>query len=215
VARRASRISSVPTRFMRHNSTKPAEPTKQPGSPQPQFSETIVREESFQRKDNRLAAMAHAKEKDLVVFKDLSVAQILAAKKSHEVSTVRKTDTVYSAIKKMNEMKVGALVVVEDDKPVGMISERDYLNKVILRGFSSKDITVNDIMTREIVTIPPHVTAGDCMEIMTERRFRHIPVVDEHSKMIGLISIGDLVKSVMDQQKETISYLKEYIERTY
>jgi len=184
------------------------------GGAVPPFSETAVHEEHHRHKDPRLAALKDA-EKDLVVFKDLFISQILANKKNQNVSTVHKTDTVYSAIKKMNEMKVGALVVTEDDKPVGMISERDYLNKVILRGYSSKDITVNDIMTHNIVTIPPTFTAGDCMNLMTKGRFRHIPVVDEKEKMIGIVSIGDLVKSVLDQQKETITFLREYIERTY
>jgi predicted transcriptional regulator len=96
-------------------------------------------------KDTRLDAMREAEKEDIKVFKDVSVQQILESKKNPAVATVHKTDTVYSAIKKMNAMKVGALVVVENDSPVGVISERDYLNKVILKGHSSKDITVSGI----------------------------------------------------------------------
>ena len=174
-------------------------------------------------KDTRLHAMkAAAKEADpresMVVFRDVSVQQILdhkAAGQVAAVATVSRGDTVYEAIKKMNAVRVGALVVIEDGSPVGMISERDYLNKVILRGFSSKEIKVNDIMTSDIVTVTSDVSAGDCMELMTQGRFRHIPVVDPANKMLGIVSIGDLVKTVLDQQKETINYLKEYIERTY
>jgi len=182
----------------------------------PAFSETVIREEPTLRpvKDHRVNALKEA-EKDLVVFKDISVAHILASKKRQEVATVSKTDTVYDAIKKMNEIKVGALVVVDNGIPVGMISERDYLNKVVLKGHSSKAITVNDIMTRDVVTILDSVTAGECMHMMTEGRFRHIPVVGADKKMIGIVSIGDMVKSVIDQQKETINYLRDYIERTY
>lgn len=142
------------------------------------------------KESHRLQTLQQAEDQEMVVFKDVSIQQILNAKPNQAVSSVSKTDTVYSAIKKMNEMKVGALVVAENNEPVGMISERDYLNKVILRGFSSKDITVNgivspiysnfssnvlpDIMTKEIVTIPPTVTAGDCMNLMTQGRFRRI-----------------------------------------
>lgn len=171
-------------------------------------------------KDSRLQAMKENKQDDnTLIFHDVSVKQILAIKQGYKanmpVSTVSKDDTVYEAVKRMNAARVGALVVLENNTPVGMISERDYLNKVVLRGFSSKQIKVADIMTSDIVTVTPEVSAGDCMELMTKGRFRHLPVVDKDDQMLGIVSIGDLVKTVLDQQKETINYLKEYIERTY
>jgi len=152
---------------------------------------------------------------DLVIFEDVSVRQILSNKPSNNVVTSSPNDTVYEAISKMAELKVGALVVTEAHKPIGIISERDYMTKIALKGLSSKKVHVKDIMTKNIRTISPDIGASECMKMMTNGRFRHIPVVDENQTMLGIISIGDLVKYVMDQQKDTIHYLKQYIERTY
>jgi len=153
---------------------------------------------------------------EVVIFQDVKVEHILANKATHVVVTVSPKETVYEAIKKMSDLKVGALVVTNnEDKPIGMISERDYMTKIALKGLSSKHAPVQDIMTVKVQTTSPKTGASECMKLMTNGRFRHIPVVDDKGKMIGIISIGDLVKYVMDQQKETIHYLKQYIERTY
>eukprot|EP01111_Echinosteliopsis_oligospora_P011849 TRINITY_DN39_c0_g1_i1.p1 TRINITY_DN39_c0_g1~~TRINITY_DN39_c0_g1_i1.p1 ORF type:complete len:214 (-),score=55.16 TRINITY_DN39_c0_g1_i1:151-792(-) len=155
-------------------------------------------------------------DEDLKVFKDASIQSILDSKQKIPITTVKKDETVYNAIKKMNSAKVGALAILNDNgEPIGMFSERDYLNKVILRGYSSKEIKVEDVMTTSVTTVQPTASAGECMDMMTQGRFRHIPVVDGNKKMIGIVSIGDLVKCVLDQQKETISFLQEYIGRTY
>jgi len=153
---------------------------------------------------------------DFVAFQDVSVYHILENKKVKDVVTASTDETVFEAIQKMAALKVGALVCVDKDRvPIGMISERDYMTKIILKGLSSKKTHVNDIMTKNIQTIGPSTTAAQCMKMMTEGRFRHIPVVDDAGKMVGIVSIGDLVKYVMDQQQETIRFLKQYIERTY
>jgi len=157
------------------------------------------------------------KEKKEDVLYDVQVGDIIAAKPDHRIVVVGADSTVFDAIKLMSDCKVGALVVADSvsKKPLGMISERDYLNKVVLKGLSSKSTQVRDIMTSDIVTTPSNVSASKCMDIMTKGRFRHIPVVDDKGGMIGLISIGDLVKHVLDQQAVTIRHLKSYIEGSY
>jgi CBS domain-containing protein len=110
----------------------------------------------------------------------------------------------------MADKNVGALPVVENDKLVGVISERDYTRKVILKGKSSKETRVEEIMTRELVIANPGDTVVDCMRVMTEKRVRHLPVT-EGAKMIGVLSIGDVVKWVISAQAATIDNLERYI----
>jgi len=138
-----------------------------------------------------------------------TVSGILAQKGSTVWSTAP-TAIVFDAIALMADKNVGALPVVENDKLVGVISERDYTRKVILKGKSSKETRVEEIMTRELVTANPGDTVVDCMRVMTEKRVRHLPVM-EGAKMIGVLSIGDVVKWVISAQTATIDNLERYI----
>jgi CBS domain-containing protein len=142
-----------------------------------------------------------------------SVGAILAHKGS-AVWSIAPDATVFDAIQLMADKNVGALPVVENGGLVGIISERDYTRKVILKGKSSKETPVKDIMTRELVTAQPGDSVTECMQAMTEKRVRHLPVV-EGAKMIGLISIGDLVRRIISAQTATIDNLEKYITGDY
>lgn len=117
---------------------------------------------------------------------------------------------VIDAIRQMAEKNVGALVVIKGSELVGIVSERDYARKVILKDRSSRDTPVADIMTASVVTVAPDATVDECMRLCTDSRFRHLPVVDA-GRVIGMVSIGDLVKAVISEQKETINQLESYI----
>jgi CBS domain-containing protein len=119
---------------------------------------------------------------------------------------------VIDALKLMADKDIGALVVVDNGKLVGILSERDYARKVILHGKSSHDIPVREIMTDKVLTIQPSQTVEECMALMTGRRVRHLPVTDGE-RLIGLLSIGDLVKEVIADQEQTIKQLESYIHR--
>lgn len=118
--------------------------------------------------------------------------------------------TVFEALEAMARHDVGALVVTEDERLVGIFSERDYARKVILRGKASRDVPVRDVMTTEVVTVAPERTVADCMALMTERRIRHLPVL-EGEALLGIVSIGDVVKAVMEEQRFLIEQLENYI----
>lgn len=139
----------------------------------------------------------------------LRVKHLLAGKGS-EVWTVGPDDPVIEAIRTMADKHVGALPVVQGKELVGIVSERDYARKVILLGRSSSDTPVSQIMTTEVVTVTPDETVHRCMELVTERRIRHLPVV-EKGVLSGIISIGDLVKAVIEEQQQTIDHLERYI----
>jgi CBS domain-containing protein len=130
--------------------------------------------------------------------------------KGSSVYGVRPDDTVLAALGVMAEHDIGAVVVLEGAKLAGILTERDYARKVALVGRASKDSPVRAIMTAEVVCVPPTLTVEDCMALMTERRVRHLPVV-ESGQVIGLVSIGDLVKATIDEQEFTINQLKNYI----
>ena len=134
----------------------------------------------------------------------------LLAFKPKSVWTVGPETPVLEAIQVMADKHIGALPVMRDDELIGIVSERDYARKVILLGRSSSDTPVWQIMTSDVVTVSHDEAVHRCMEIMTERRIRHLPVM-EKGKLIGIISIGDLVKAVIDEQQQTITQLERYI----
>ena len=140
------------------------------------------------------------------------VSQLLAGK-GHDVWSVAPDTTVFDALQLMADRKVGALLVLEEGSLVGVFSERDYARKVILKGKSSKDTPVRDIMSLRIVSVRPDQSIEECMSLMTEKRVRHLPVMDSE-KLIGIISIGDAVKAVIAEQEEVIEQLEQYIAGT-
>ena len=130
--------------------------------------------------------------------------------KGHEIWSVSPDGTVYDAIKLMADKNLGALVVLEGDQMKGIVSERDYARKVILRGKSSKETLVEEIMSTDVVTIRPEQSINECMTLMTNKRIRHLPVL-ENEKLVGMISIGDVVKAIISEQEFTIKQLENYI----
>jgi CBS domain-containing protein len=134
--------------------------------------------------------------------------------KGVRVHTVTPTATVLEALKEMARHEIGALVVLEGPSLAGIISERDYARKVTLIGKSSHDTTVNEIMSRPAMAVTPDHTVSECLEMMTDRRLRHLPVL-ENDHLVGLVSIGDLVKSVMSEQEERIEQFERYIRGAY
>lgn len=138
-----------------------------------------------------------------------SLKQLLSAKGS-QVFSIRPDAKVIEALQLMAQKDVGALVVLEGEKLVGVLSERDYARKVILHGRSSQDVMVRDIMTSGVFTVEPSATVEECMALVTRKRIRHLPVV-EHDALIGVVSIGDLVKEMIAEQEETIKQLESYI----
>ena len=131
--------------------------------------------------------------------------------KGNQVYSIAPDQTVYEAIAKMDELDIGALVVLTDQKLKGIISERDYRSKVILKGRSSKNTNVSEIMTADVYCVNPTESVKACMSIMTEKKIRHLPVMND-DKVVGVISIGDLVKNIISQQKFEIKSLRHYIQ---
>ena len=135
--------------------------------------------------------------------------------KGTTVHSIAPDATVYAAVERMDQLRVGALAVLDDDQRlVGIISERDYTRKVTLLGRASRETRVDEIMTSDVVTVTPSTSLGDCLRIVTERRIRHLPVV-ESGRVVGMLSIGDLVRACLDQQAETIHSLNSFITGGY
>jgi len=135
---------------------------------------------------------------------------ILHSKPDHTVYTIAPTDLVFDAVKLMADKNIGALVVIDGQEIVGMITERDYARKVVLMARASTSTLVRDIMTTSVLYVPPSHTSEECMALMTEHRVRHLPVIDK-GKLLGLVSIGDLVKDIISEQKFIIDQLEHYI----
>jgi CBS domain-containing protein len=141
------------------------------------------------------------------------IAHVLA-KKGTQVYTINEAETVFEAVKKMVELNTGCLLVTEEEEIRGIVTERDYLRGIVLTGRTSRATQVREIMTSRIVVVQPDTSVEEAMAIMTDRRIRHLPVVDK-GKLAGLVSIGDLVKQVSQDRKFEIQYLTDYITGKY
>lgn len=140
----------------------------------------------------------------------MPTAHDILRSKGRTVHSVRPTDTVLAALGLMADYDIGAVLVLDGGRLAGILTERDYARKVALAGLSSKDSPVSAIMTTHVVTVTPAHSVDECMSLMTERRVRHLPVVDG-GRVAGVVSIGDLVKATIDDQDFTIRELKSYI----
>ena len=138
-----------------------------------------------------------------------SVRQVLKDK-GFSVETIAPQASVYEALQKMANRELGALIVFEGGEICGLFSERDYARKVVLQGRFSKDTQVQEIMTRRVITVEPQQTVEACMVLMTDKHIRHLPVIEE-GRLVGIVSIGDIVKAVIEAQRLTIEELETYI----
>ena len=134
--------------------------------------------------------------------------------KGHDIFSVEPNVMVFKAIEMMCEKNVGGLLIVEDGKLVGIFTERDYARKLILKGKSSKDTPISELMTTKLVTVTPDATIDECMRLMTGRKIRHLPVL-ENDVLVGIISIGDVVRFIIDEQRTIIQELEHYITGHY
>ena len=140
----------------------------------------------------------------------MTTLKMLLKDKGHDVWSVHPDATVLDAIKMLAEKDIGALIVIKDDKPVGIFTERDYARNVYLKGKSSLDTAVRDVMVAPVICVKPDQTVDECMALMTAKRFRHLPIMDG-DELVGMVSIGDLVKSVIAEQQFTIEQMEQYI----
>lgn len=139
-----------------------------------------------------------------------AVADILKSKGDPTIHAVRPDDSVFEALQRMADKGIGALLVMDGEAIVGIVTERDYARKIVLKGRTSALTLVRDVMTTSVLFVKPAQTSEECMALMTNNRVRHLPVVDD-GKLLGLISIGDLVKEIISEQKFTIEQLEHYI----
>jgi CBS domain-containing protein len=140
----------------------------------------------------------------------MHTAHDILRSKGSSVRSVAPTVTVLEALGVMAEHDIGAVLVLDGEKLIGIFSERDYARKVVLAGRSSKDSQVKEVMTHHVVCVAPQRSLDECMALMTQKRLRHLPVVD-HKRVVGIVSIGDLVKATIDDQEFTIAQLQSYI----
>ena len=140
----------------------------------------------------------------------MKLVKHLLDRKGRHIISVAPDTSVFDAIKLMADKMVGSLVVIQDDKLLGIVSERDYARKVIIRGRSSESTKVSEIMTADVITTTSAHTVNECMNQMTEKKIRHLPVVEDN-QVIGMISIGDLVEAIISDQQEEIEQLEHYI----
>ena len=140
----------------------------------------------------------------------ITLKQMLAAK-NRPLAVVTPGDSVFHALSLMAMHDVGALLVLENEQLIGIFSERDYARKLILQGKSSKETLVREIMSDKVAYVTPGATVDECMALMTEKRFRHLPVLSEDGEVVGIVSIGDLVKATISNQQFLISELERYI----
>jgi CBS domain-containing protein len=140
-----------------------------------------------------------------------TVRDLMNAKGNKETYSVSANESVYHAIEVMAEANIGAVLVTDEKRIVGICTERDYTRKIILKGLASKQTQVKEIMTKEVITVAPETTVEQCMALMTKYRFRHLPVV-ENGHLTGVISIGDVVQSIIKEKESEISGLQEYIQ---
>jgi len=139
-----------------------------------------------------------------------TVGQILR-KKGHDIWSISPDTTVYEALQMMADKNVGALVVLENGELVGIFSERDYARKIVLQGKTSRQTAVSEIMTSRVNCVHPEQTTDECMALMTAKHIRHLPVLDEDDRLVGVISIGDVVKAIISDQEFVIEQLENYI----
>lgn len=135
--------------------------------------------------------------------------------KGGRIHSIAPDATVYDAVARMDELRVGALLVMQGDTLFGIISERDYTRKIILLGRASRDTLVEEVMTSNLITVRPDTGLNECLQTVTDRHVRHLPVMGEDGKVIGLLSIGDLVRAVVAQQADVIRNLKSFIGSDY
>ncbi len=144
----------------------------------------------------------------------IRISQILQSKAVNALYSVRSTNTVYEALVLMAEKNIGAVLVIDAGELVGIFSERDYARKVILKGRHSNDTTIGEVMTPNVITIAPESSLESCMQIMAEKHIRHLPVMDTE-KLVGIISINDVVSAIIRDQKAHINSLQSYISGGY
>ena len=134
--------------------------------------------------------------------------------KGQQTWSIAPQATVYEALQLMSDKEIGSILVLEEGKVVGIFTERDYARKVILKGKFSKDTAICELMTQEVLYVDPHNTIEDCMVLMTNNRVRHLPVLD-NGELVGIVSLGDMVKHIISEQESTIAQLEKYITGGY